>query len=209
MKKMDMAVARSLQQIVLLVTMGTDPDKGGVNQKNLEAMQNLFTNQSVGRVLIADYTTKAQFVIPEIGNLMGPEKYEVVDRDILVGLNNILIGNDKFANGSMKVQVFIERLKQSRESFLNNFLYPEVRRISRDLGFKNYPTPFFEDIDLKDDVQYSRIYTRLMELGILLIVVILISRLMTQLLHQMEMVKVVVNLPVVLKVVVILGLKEA
>jgi len=147
--------------------MGTDPDKGGVNQKNLEAMQNLFTNQSVGRVLIADYTTKAQFVIPEIGNLMGPEKYEVVDRDILVGLNNILIGNDKFANGSMKVQVFIERLKQSRESFLNNFLYPEIRRISRDLGFKNYPTPFFEDIDLKDDVQYSRIFTRLMELGIL------------------------------------------
>jgi hypothetical protein len=167
MKKMDMSIARTMQQIVLLVTMGTDPDKGGVNQKNLEAMQNLFTNQSVGRVLIADYTTKAQFVIPEIGNLMGPEKYEVVDRDILVGLNNILIGNDKFANGSMKVQVFIERLKQSRESFLNNFLYPEIRRISRDLGFKNYPTPFFEDIDLKDDVQYSRIFTRLMELGIL------------------------------------------
>jgi len=147
--------------------MGTDPDKGGVNQKNLEAMQGLFTNQSIGRVLIADYTTKAQFVIPDIGNLLGPEKYEVVDKDILIGLNNILIGNDKFANGSMKVQVFIERLKQSREAFLNNFLYPEIRRISRDLGFKNYPTPFFEDIDIKDDVQYSRIYTRLMELGIL------------------------------------------
>jgi hypothetical protein len=167
MKKMDMAVTRTMQQAVLLVTMGTDPDKGGINQKNLEAMQKLFENQSVGRVLIADYTTKAQFVIPDIGNLIGPQKYEVVDRDIQIGLNNILIGNEKFANQSIKVQVFIERLKQARETFINDFLFPEIRRISKELGFKNYPTPHFEDIDLKDDIQYSRVYTRLVELGVL------------------------------------------
>ena len=167
MKKMDMAVTRTTQQAILLVTMGADPEKGGVNQKNLQAMQALFENQSVGRVLIADYTTKAQFVIPDIGNLIGPEKYEVVDRDIQIGLNNILIGSEKFANQSIKVQVFIERLKQAREVFINEFLVPEIRRISKDLGFKNFPQPSFEDISLKDDVQYSRIYNRLIELGIL------------------------------------------
>lgn len=167
MKKMDMSITRTMQQAILLVTMGSDPEKGGINQKNLEAMQVLFQNQSVGRVLIADYTTKAEFIIPDIGNLIGPEKYEVVDRDIQIGLNNILIGSEKFANQSIKVQVFIERLKQARQTFINEFLIPEIRRISKDLGFKNYPEPHFEDIDLKDDVQYSRIYNRLMELGVL------------------------------------------
>ena len=167
MKKMDMAVTRTMQQAVLLVTMGTDPEKGGVNQKNLQAMQALFENQSVGRVLIADYTTKAEFVIPDIGNLIGPQKYEVVDRDIQIGLNNILIGSEKFANQSIKVQVFIQRLKQAREVFINEFLIPEIRRMSKDLGFKNFPTPSFQDIDIKDDVQYSRIYNRLVELGVL------------------------------------------
>jgi len=167
MKKMDMAVTRTMQQSVLLITMGDTPDNGGINQKNLEAMQSLFENQSVGRVLIADYTTKAQFVIPDIGSLIGPQKYEVVDRDIQIGLNNILIGSEKFANQSIKVQVFIERLKQARQTFINEFLVPEIRRISKDLGFKNYPIPNFEDIDLKDDVQYSRIYNRLVELGVL------------------------------------------
>jgi len=167
MKKMDMAITRTMQQAVLLITMGDTPDNGGINQKNLEAMRTLFENQSIGRVLIADYTTKAQFVIPEIGNLIGPEKYEVVDRDIQIGLNNILIGSEKFANTSIKVQVFMERLKQARQTFITEFLVPEIRRISKDLGFKNYPEPVFEDIDLKDDVQYSRIFNRLMELGIL------------------------------------------
>ena len=41
MKKMDMAVARTMQQAILLVTMGAEPEKGGVNQRNLEAMQQL------------------------------------------------------------------------------------------------------------------------------------------------------------------------
>ena len=167
MRKMDMAIARTMQQAILLITMGTDPDKGGINQKNLEAMQALFQNESVGRVLIADYTTKAEFIVPPIADLLDPKKYEVIDRDIQIGLNNILIGSEKFANTSIKVQVFIERLKQAREAFINEFLTPEIIRMSKSLGFKNYPMPYFEDIDLKDDIQYSRVYNRLMELGIL------------------------------------------
>ena len=168
MKKIDMAIARTMQQAILLVTMGSEPEKGGINQKNLEAMQNLFANESVGRVLIADYTTRAEFVVPSIGALLDPAKYAILDQDIRIGLNNILIGeNEKFANQSIKVKVFTERLKQARESFLNDFLYPEVKRISRSLGFKNFPTPHFDNIDLRDNLQYSRIYTRLVELGVL------------------------------------------
>ena len=168
MKKMDMAITRTTQQVVLLVTMGTDPDKGGVSQKNLEAMRTLFENQSVGRVLIADYTTKAEFVVPNIASILDPKKYEVVNRDIQLGLNNILIsGDEKFANAQIKTQVFVERLKQGRDLFINDFLLPEIKRMSKSLGFKNYPTPNFNDIELKDDNTFSRVYTRLIELGIL------------------------------------------
>ena len=66
MKKMDMAIARTMQHAILLVTMGEEPEKGGINQENLKKMQALFQNESIGRVLIADYTTKAEFVIPQI-----------------------------------------------------------------------------------------------------------------------------------------------
>ena len=168
MKKIDMAIARTMQQAILLVTMGTEPDKGGVNQTNLAAMQKLFTNESVGRVLIADYTTKADFVVPRIGDLLDAKKYEIFDKDIRIGLNNVLVGEDeKFSNMSIKVKVFIERLKQARETFINEFLFPEIKRICKNLGFKNYPTPFFDDIDLKDGLSYARIYNRLVELGVL------------------------------------------
>ena len=167
MKKMDMALTRTMQQMILLVTMGTEPDKGGVNQKNLSAMQNLFENESIGRVLIADYTTKAEFVIPKIADLLDPRKYEIVDNDIQIGLNNLLVGAEKFANQSAKTDVFIARLTQARETFINDFLIPEIKMIAKKLGFRNYPTPVFEDIKLKDTYNNNRIYSRLMELGIL------------------------------------------
>lgn len=167
LKKMDMAISRTMQQAVLLVTAGAPPDQGGINQKNLVALQTLFENESVGRVLIADYTTKAEFVIPKIADLLHPEKYEIFDRDINIGLNNILVGGEKFANQSTKVDVFLARLEQGRLAFLNDFLIPEIKRISKSLGFKNYPEPYFDEIALKDDSAKDRVYTRLLELGVL------------------------------------------
>jgi len=167
MKKMDMAITRTMQQAILLVTMGAKPEEGGVNQKNLEAMQSLFENQSVGRVLIADYTTQAKFVIPDIAGLLDPRKYEIVERDIQSGLNNVLTGGEKFSNQSMKVEVFLGRLTQAREAFINEFLLQEIKRISNALGFKNYPTPYFEKISLSDNTNMLKIYNRLIELGVL------------------------------------------
>jgi hypothetical protein len=165
LKKMDMAIARTMQQAILLVTMGTDPEKGGINQRNLAAMQELFQNQSVGRVLISDYTTKAEFVVPKISELLDSKKYEIFDRDINLGLNNILIGGEKFANQESKVQVFLARLEQGRQAFLQKFLIPEIKKIAKTMGLKNYPTPYFQEISLKDSVTKDRVYTRLYELG--------------------------------------------
>ena len=161
MRRMDMALTRTIQQVVLLVTMG------GVNQENLKTMQNLFANQSIGRVLIADYTTKAEFVIPQIADILDPRKYEIIDKDINIGLNNILVGNEKFANTTTKVSLLGQKLIQARQAFITDFLLPEIKRISKEIGFKVFPTPFFEDMDLKTDQNLNRIYTRLMELGVL------------------------------------------
>lgn len=169
MKKMDMAITRTTQQAVLLITMGSELKNGtlNINQKNIEAMQTLFQNQSVGKVLVSDFTTKAEFIIPDIAGILDPKKYEVVNTDIQQGLNNILIGDEKFSNTSIKVNIFMQRLEQGRNSFLNDFLAPEIKRLCKELGFKNFPTPHFEEIDIRDASVWNRVVAQLMQLGIL------------------------------------------
>jgi hypothetical protein len=166
LKKIDQAIARSVQQAVLLITMG-DEKVGMPSENNLAAMRKLFENQSVGKVLVADYTTDAKFIIPDIGSLLEPKKYEILDTDIRMGLNNILFGDEKFSNTSIKVKVFFARLKYGREKFIKNVLIPEMKNIGKKLGFKNIPEPKLEDVDFEDNVLMSRVYSRLTELGVL------------------------------------------
>jgi hypothetical protein len=168
MKKIDQAICRTIENVILLITMGTEPTKGGINHKNIKAMQSLLSNQSVGRVLVADYTTKAEFIIPDMNRVLGYEKYKIVNEDIKEGLQNILIGSEKFANTTVKAQVFFERLKEARKAFLNDFLQPEMELIFRNLGFKGKcPIAKFEEVSIKDETQFNRVVTRMMELGIL------------------------------------------
>ncbi len=167
MKKIDQAICRTVENVVLMITMGATPDKGGINPRNMTAMQNLFTNQSVGRVLVSDYTTKAEFIIPDLEKVIGPSKYDVVNRDIKEGLQNVILAEEKFANATIKAQLFLQRLKESREAFLHEFLQPEIDQICKNFGFRGSPRARFQDIDMKDENQVQRVITRMMELGIL------------------------------------------
>jgi hypothetical protein len=167
LKKIDQAISRSIENVVLLVTMGNDPDKGGVNHKNLAAMQQIFRNQSVGRVLVSDYTTKADFIIPDIRKVVGPEKYEILNKDIEEGLQNVLIGDSKYADGKIKMKVFFQRLEEARNLFLNEFLNPEIRRVCKGAGLRAWPEVKFVKNDTLDDENLTKLSIRLMELGVL------------------------------------------
>jgi hypothetical protein len=166
LKNMDMAISRTIQQTVLLVTMGND-EVGMPTKDQIGTLRKIFENESVGRILVTDYTTNIKFIIPEISSILDPKKYEVVDRDIRYGLNNVLFGEEKYANTNTKIEVFLSRLKHARETFMYEFLMPEMKKIGRNLGFKNLPTPRFKDADFKSDGNLTRVYSRLIELGVL------------------------------------------
>lgn len=166
LKNMDMAISRTIQQTVLLVTMGND-EIGMPTKEQIGTLRKIFENESVGRILVTDYTTNIKFIIPEISNILDPKKYEVVDRDIRYGLNNVLFGEEKYANTNTKIEVFLSRLKHARETFMHDFLMPEMKKIGRNLGFKNLPIARFKDSDFKSDANLTRVYSRLIELGVL------------------------------------------
>ena len=170
LKQMDMATARTVMRAILHIKMGFENKNGEIfiDQKAMSAMNALFTSESIGKVLVTDFTTEIEWKIPDISQLLGVEKYKQLNDDIRSGLNNILIGTDeKFANQSIKVKLFIQRLQQSREVFINEFLLPEIKRIAKMMGFKSYPQPYFQDIDFKDQDLWNRIVNQLVQLGVL------------------------------------------
>jgi hypothetical protein len=166
-KNMDAAILRTVENVVFMITTGAEPDKGGINYNNIAKLQELFRNESVGRVLVADYTTEAEFIIPDLNKVLGEEKYKVLNQDIKDGLQNIMLTDDSHTTADIKTKVFLDRLKEARHQFLFDFLQKEVDRVGKNLGFRQIPKVKFKDIDMKDDIQLMRIGTRLMEVGVL------------------------------------------
>lgn len=164
-KKIEHAIARTVDYVVLMVTTG-DKDNG-VDPRVISGLQDMFKKESVGRVIIADYSTEAQFVIPDLSKVLGPEKYENINRDISNGLMNIFFEDQKFSSSYIKAKIFLERLKEVRKAYINEFLLPEMRLIASEIGIRDIPEPSFEEIDLDEQSQMKKTYTRLAELGIL------------------------------------------
>lgn len=173
LKKADRAICRTIHQSILLVTVGSELKDGtiNINQNNIAALQEIFSNESIGLTLVSDYTTKIEFIIPQIADILDPKKYEVVNEDLKTGLNDILFSSggssDKFANQQGKLKAFVEKLKKARKLFLNDFLQPEIDRIGRLLNFKQIPKAATLDIDLDNPTEYDRLLVRLGEIGFL------------------------------------------
>lgn len=174
LQKMDKSLAREIEQAILLVTTGEGPNEwnggNGINQNNIARLQNLLNNQTISRALVADYTTKAQWLIPPIEKILGPDKYQIVNEDIKEGLQSVLLdaGKDaKFATAQIKAKIFIQRLEEGQRVFLNDFLMPEIRDICDNLGFRHLPEVEFEKINLQDETTMARVYAQMATMGLL------------------------------------------
>lgn len=163
----DAVIARAIDYTLLLVTAGEKERSAKDNKKLCDGLMELFATQSSGRVIFSDYTTKAEFIIPDLKTIFGAAKYEAINEDLSNGLCNIFYSNDKFANSQVKIQLFSERLSQAREAYLRMFLLPEMKRIAEEWGFTSIPEVYFEEMKLKDQVESNKLHLRMYEAGLL------------------------------------------
>ncbi len=169
LRRIDMTLVNSMEQVFMLVTAGRQADQYNQTPSNrqLQALQNIFQNQTIGRVLVADYTTKAEWVLPDMKDLLGEGKYKQVDKDIREGLQFMFFGDEKFANASVKIKIFIQSLKEGRRAFMENFLMPEVKKVCEAMNFRDVPTLELEEIVLQDEALMNRLYVQMAQLGML------------------------------------------
>ena len=169
MKKADRKVLKTLENMILKVTMGgykIDGNEVPPNPEHLAYMRQLFNNESTQRVLVADYTTEVEYVIPDITKVVGVEKYAQVNEDIREGLQSIFGSNEKFSNQMTKVKVFCQRLKRG-QSIFKEWIEGEIGNVCKAMGYTNPPTVKLSSISLEDQTQMNRVYTRMAELGFL------------------------------------------
>lgn len=168
LKKIDRAIARTIDWSVLLITMGAKEEDGGFNPLAMAKMQELLENESVKRTIVADYTTKAEWLIPEVDKILGQDKYKQVNEDIKEALNAVFLdSSDKFANAQVKVSVFMKGIQNTQNQFLAEFLQPQIDKVCKILDFKSVPQAYYVPYDINNDVQFKNIFLKMGQMGAL------------------------------------------
>ena len=120
--------------------------------------------------IVWDSLIEMQEFYPPIDEILGSQKYEQVNKDILIGLGvpEVLIGGQggNFSNSWVQLKTLIERLQAIRNK-LRDWLQNEVRLFCQGMGIKTLPKVKFSEINLQDENVTKRLIVGLLDRGII------------------------------------------
>lgn len=107
---------------------------------------------------------------PPIDKILGSEKYEQVNRDILIGLGlpEVLLGGkgSNFSNSSVQLKTITERLKYVREKVVE-WLSVETGIVAKAMGFETLPRIVFDQMSFKDENVEKQLIVGLLDRGVI------------------------------------------
>lgn len=120
--------------------------------------------------LVWDSMIEMKPFYPPVNEILGSEKYEQVNRDILVGLGvpEVLIGGQgaNFSNSFIQLKTLVEKLEYVRNS-LDDWLFQEILLVCKAMDIKQLPKIVYGQMNLQDENVTKRLIVGLLDRGVL------------------------------------------
>lgn len=163
----DLSTLDGITNYILKITIGND-DYPVVTQEELEAVSQLFNTSGKSFDVVWNHTLKVEKIVsPEIGAILGQEKYAQVNEDISAGLSmprTIIdgVGDLNAAEAQLAVKGLQEEVKYARDQ-ITRWIYREYQQIAEAMGFERFPKVRWDDSVLKDTIMYMNILSQLVD----------------------------------------------
>jgi hypothetical protein len=167
LKQADLSTLDGITNYILKITVGNDefPCSG---QDELNAVANLFNTAGKSFDVVWNHTLKVEKIVsPEIGDILGKEKYSQVNDDMFVGLSlarALIDGSGEMNAGQEKLVVkgIEEEIDYARRQ-VTRWIYREYRQIAEAMNFDRFPRIRWDDGVLKDTIMYMNILSQLVD----------------------------------------------
>lgn len=131
----------------------------------------LDTNTGGGAIdIVWDSMIDMKEYYPPIDQILGSEKYDQVNRDILIGLGvpEVLIGGEggNFSNSFIQLKTLVEKLEYVRNRVIE-WLTEEVRVVCEAMGIVVPPKVKFKKMSLEDEETTKQLIVNLLDRGII------------------------------------------
>jgi len=161
LRKADYSTLDGITNYILLIRVGSDnnPVK---KQDTLDRASELFDTVSKSYKVVWNHTLDVQKITsPEIGDILGQDKYRQVNDDLTGGLGIVRALIDGLGDGSkdaidLAVKSVIEEINYARRQ-VTRWIYKEYRQLAEAMGFDRIPRVRFDDMALRDEIQMMTI----------------------------------------------------
>lgn len=161
LRKADYSTLDGITNYILLIRVGNDtfPVK---KQDTLDRASELFDTVSKSYKVVWNHTLDVEKITsPEIGEILGFEKYRQVNGDITGGMGVIRalidgLGDSSSAATELAVKSIIEEINYARRQ-VTRWIYNEYRQVALAMGFDRFPKVRFDDMALRDEIQMMSI----------------------------------------------------
>jgi hypothetical protein len=156
LRKADYSTLDGITNYILKITVENDnhPVK---KQETLERVAELFDTVSKSYKVVWNHTLDVEKITsPEIGEVLGPDKYRQVNGDITAGLGLVraLIdgtGEVTPSGAELAVKSIIEEINYARRQ-VSRWIYNEYRDVAKAMNFERFPRVRFDDMALRDEL---------------------------------------------------------
>lgn len=162
LRKADYSTLDGITNYILLIKVGNDAFPVQ-KQETLERAAELFETVSKSYKVVWNHTLNVEKITsPEIGEVLGQDKYKQVNDDITgaVGMVRALIdglGGSNTAATELAVKSVIEEINYARRQ-VTRWIYKEYREVAKAVGFNRIPKVRFDDMALRDELQMKALY---------------------------------------------------
>lgn len=157
LRKADYSTLDGITNYILLIKVGNDafPIK---KQETLDRAAELFNTVSKSYKVVWNHTLEVEKVTsPEIGEILGQDKYKQVNEDVTGSLGMVRalidgIGGTNKAATELAIKSVIEEINYARRQ-VARWIYKEYREVAKAMGFDRIPKVRFDDMALRDEIQ--------------------------------------------------------
>lgn len=167
LQQADMSTLDGITNYILKITIGND-EYPVVTQEELEAVSQLFNTPGKSFDVIWNHTLEVEKIVsPEIGEILGKDKYIQNNEDMSAGLaiTRALIDGVGDLTGP-EAQLVIKGIEQEIEYArrqITNWIYREYQQIAEAMGFERFPKIRWDESVLKDTIMYMNILSTLVD----------------------------------------------
>jgi hypothetical protein len=171
MRQMDLSVCNSIINAVTIFKLGDFKNGFIPPEKHFRKFAEFLRTPTSAMNLVWNDAVSIESNYPPVDRILGFQKYESVDRDILRGLGvpDTLLGgasSSNFSSGFLGVRTLLERLEEGRGEVIR-WIKRQLRLIAATFGHRDIPSIKFGKMSLRDEKAEKQLILGLLDRNVI------------------------------------------